>query len=66
MYTSTGNPKNASAKINEYTAAYSISNQPNKITPLNNQINMMTAFGIFSGILISSLRYKENNTKRKQ
>ena len=58
MYTNTGNPKNASAKINEYIAVYSISSQPNMITPLNNQINIITAFGTFSGIIyISPYQY---------
>ncbi|KPJ94771.1 MAG: hypothetical protein AMJ55_05795 [Gammaproteobacteria bacterium SG8_15] len=61
MYTSTGNPKNASAKINEYIAVYSISNQPNMITPLNNQINIITAFGIFSGIIYISLYQYDKN-----
>jgi len=51
MYTNTGNPKNSSAKTNEYITGYSINNQPNRITPHNNQINIITAFGISSGII---------------
>jgi len=54
MYTNTGTPKNIKAKTNETMTGYAINNQPNIMTPVNNQINIITAFGISSGTIDSS------------
>jgi len=49
----TGNPKNTTANKKEDKTVYFINNQPKMIVPPSNQISIITALGISSGIIVS-------------